>query len=320
MSGQRNPGLRLFFCALMAGTCVAGTACPARASDQTEIETGFHLLYEAKFPEARAQFSAWEKAHPDDPLGSTAEAAGYLFEEFYARGVLTSEFFLDDKRLLGGASGESNEARRAAFLTANKRALDLAQRQLKLHPRDAGALFALTLSTGMQADFASLIEKRQLESLRFVRKAQGYSKELLALSPDSADAYLTLGAANYIIGCLPAHKRFFLRFGGIHGDRLAGMRQLEIAATQGRYLRPFAKILLALAALREKQDALARTLLEELVSEFPQNPLFTKELDKLSRPLARVLTPNSNRVRARAAASFSGFNYARGNFRLACSQ
>ncbi len=286
MSGQRIPRLRLFFCALMAGACVAGAACPAQASDQTEIETGFHLLYEAKFPEARAQFSAWEKAHPDDPLGSTAEAAGYLFEEFYARGILTSEFFLDDKLLLGGATGKTNEARRAAFLAANKRALDLARRRLKSNPQDTEALFALTLSTGMQADFAGLIEKRQLETLHFVREAEGYAKDLLALSPDSADAYLTLGAANYIIGCLPAHKRFFLWFGGVHGDRLAGMWQLEIAVTHGHYLRPFAKILLALVALREKQDAIARALLEELVGEFPQNPLFAKELDKLSRSLA----------------------------------
>ncbi len=157
-----------------------------------------------------ARFSAWEKVHPDDPLGSASEAAGYLFEEFYAQGVLTSDFFLDDKLLLGGPSGENNEARRATFLLANQRAQDLARRQLKSDPWDMGALFALTLSTGMQADFAGLIEKHLLESLRFVRKAQSYAKDLLALSPDSGDAYLTLGAANYIIGCLPAHKRLFL--------------------------------------------------------------------------------------------------------------
>jgi len=56
---------------------------------------------------------------------------------------------------------------------------------------------------------------------------------------------------------------------------------LQIAAARGRYLRPFAKILLALVALREKQPELARTQLIELVAEFPQNPLFAKELAKL---------------------------------------
>jgi hypothetical protein len=40
------------------------------------------------------------------------------------------------------------------------------------------------------------------------------------------------------------------------------MKQLKIAATRGQYLRPYAKISLALAALREKQIALARTELQ----------------------------------------------------------
>jgi hypothetical protein len=66
-----------------------------------ELEAGFHLLYELKPQEARNQFEAWQKSHPGDPLGSASEAASYLFEECYRQGVLTSEFFLNDKRFLG---------------------------------------------------------------------------------------------------------------------------------------------------------------------------------------------------------------------------
>jgi hypothetical protein len=56
------------------------------------------------------------------------------------------------------------------------------------------------------------------------------------------------------------------------------MRQLGVTAQQGHYLKPFAKILLALTALREKQPDLTRKLLEELTAEFPANPLFRREL------------------------------------------
>ena len=94
---------------------------------------------------------------------------------------------------------------------------------------------------------------------------------------------MTLGAANYIIGSLPAHKRFFLWFGGIHGDRLRGVMQLQMAAMDGQYLRPFAKVLLALVARREDQPELARKLLEELSAEFPANPLFRRELALLKQ-------------------------------------
>ena len=60
-----------------------------------ELEVGFRLLYELKPVEARTQFAARQKIHPEDPLGSAAEAASYLFEECYRQGILTSEFFLN---------------------------------------------------------------------------------------------------------------------------------------------------------------------------------------------------------------------------------
>jgi hypothetical protein len=134
----------------------------------------------------------------------------------------------------------------------------------------------------MQADYAGLIDKQQLDSLRMLRDADNFAKKLLAVAPEGTDAYLALGTANYIIGSLPASKRIFLRFKGIRGDKSLGIKQIEIAATSGRYLRPFAKILLALAALREKKPDVARIQLTELVAEFPQNPLFARELAKLN--------------------------------------
>ena len=109
----------------------------------------------------------------------------------------------------------------------------------------------------------------------------GHLKKLLAVAPEGTDAYLTLGTANYIIGSLPASKRFFLRFKGVRGNKSLGIKQMK-SATSGRYLRPFAKILLALAALREKKPDVARAQLTELVAEFPQNPLFASELAKLN--------------------------------------
>jgi hypothetical protein len=202
---------------------------------------------------------------------------------------LTSEFFLDDKRFLGKVALKPDPELRAAFFAADKQAQDLAQMRLQTNPDDTNALFAMTLSLGMQADYASLIDKHQVESLRMMGDADSYAKKLLVVAPDAADAYLTLGAANYIIGSLPGYKKLFLAFAGIHGNKKVGIQQLEIAAERGHYLRPFAKILLALAALREKETEVARTQLTELVAEFPENPLFTGELAKLKVPPAAVV-------------------------------
>src|ERR1700687_4478939 len=121
----------------------------------------------------------------------------------------------------------------------------------------------MTLSVGMQADYASLVDKYQMDSLKKIREADTYAKKLLLVSPDAADAYLGLGTANYFIGSLPGFKKFFLGFAGIHGDKKTGIQQIEIAANHGHYLRPFAKILLALGALREKKTEVTRAQLSE---------------------------------------------------------
>jgi tetratricopeptide (TPR) repeat protein len=276
----------LVLCSAPAALVLAVRAARA-ISEQTptevlhvpELDAGFRLLYELKFSEARAQFEAWQKSHPQDPLGYASEATSYLFEECYRQGVLTSDFFLDNKRFLGEIPLKPDPQLRAAFFASDQRAQDPAQLKLKTNPDDPNALFAMSLSLGMQADYASLIDKHQLDSLKKIRQADTYSNKLLKVVPD-ADAYLGLGTANYILGSLPGPKKFVLGFAGIHGDKKKGMEQLETAAKHGHYLRPFAKVLLALTALREKRPQVAREQLTELVAEFPENSLFARSVSE----------------------------------------
>jgi hypothetical protein len=259
----------------------------AEPGKKFQIESGFNLLYQLKFGEARKQFADWQWTNPKDPLGYIAMAASYLFEEFYDQHVLTSEFFLNDESLLGGIRGKPNEGRKVNFEAANQKGKNLALKLLSLDSRDDNALFALTIATGMQADFAAILEKRQIESLSLIKEAEGYAKRLLVLQPDEADALLSLGATNYIIGSLPAYKRFFLWFGQVRGDKHLGLEQLRIAAEKGHYLKPFAQIFLALAAMREKQEDVARSQLRDLAVQFPENPLFKAELARLDSQNAR---------------------------------
>jgi tetratricopeptide (TPR) repeat protein len=289
-------------CLLLCGTLLAGVLdvrpapahrgqTPTAALRVPELDAGFKFLYELKPEEAHKQFEAWEKSHPQDALGYASEAAAFLFEECYRQGVLTSEFFLNDKRFFGKIPLKPNPELRSAFFAADQKAQNLAQIELKTNPDDPNALFAMCLSLGMQAMYASLIDKRQLDSLKKIREADAYSKKLLQVAPDAADAYLGLGTANYIIGSLSGLKKFFLGIAGIHGDKKLGIQQLEIAANRGHYLRPFAKILLAMVALREKKPEVARIQLAELVAEFPKNPLFASELAKIKASPAAAVPP-----------------------------
>jgi len=237
-----------------------------------------------KFDEARRKFANWEQQRLDEPLGPALEAASDLFQEFYEKGVLTSEFFLDDKRLLGGIKGEPDRQLERQFASAVETTEKLARRRMEGQPRDADALFAVTLVEGMQADDLFLIQRRQIESLRHLREADRRARVLLEVSPDTEDAYVALGAANYIIGSLPAYKRAMLWVGGVHGDKALGMQQLTRAAAsdQAHYLRPYGRLMLALAALREGEADVTRQQLQALATQFPENPLFAKELAKVT--------------------------------------
>jgi hypothetical protein len=250
-----------------------------------ELSTGFHLLYSQKFSEARDKFENWNSHNPEEPFGQVAIAASYLFEELYRQDVLSSDFFLNEKRFLGGIEGKPDPARMKCFQEAIEHGRRLARQRLEQNPKDPEAIFALTLAAGMESNASMILKKQHLESLKRLKEANEYAKQLLAEHPEAKDAYVALGSANYIIGSLSGGQRFFLWFGGIHGDKKLGMQQLQKTVDGGRYLIPFAKILLALSARREKQNALAQKLLLELSEEFPDGTIYSTEYAKATGKL-----------------------------------
>ncbi|MGH9560471.1 MAG: hypothetical protein ACRD3S_03370 [Terracidiphilus sp.] len=252
------------------------------AADSPLLDSGFRQLYELHFDAARASFLTYQQQYPGDPVGKAAEAASYLYEEFNSKGILSSKFFLDDEKFLNGADGTAAENRNVPFLRADRETRQLAEKILKSQPRDVRALLALTLADGMESDYDALIVKKQMAGLGLMRQAEHEADALLAVDPSQDDAYVALGASDYVIGCLPSYKRAFLWFGGIHGDRDRGMQEMQRAADHGHFLRPFAQILLALACEREHQPARARALLSQLTSEFPANQRFAHELALLN--------------------------------------
>jgi hypothetical protein len=289
------PALATF---VLLAPAVSRAQTPTDGSDSAftevpELKEGFRLLYVQKYPEAREKFSGWISEHPDDPFGFVATAASYLFEEFYRQSVLTSDFFLDDKKFLRGIEGKPDPERLKNFDMELAQARKLASARLSRNKNDAAGLFALTMAAGMESNADSILEKKHLDGLKRMKEANEHAKLLLAQRPDANDAWVAPGSADYIIGCLSGGTRMVLWFGGIHGDKKLGMELVGKTADKGRYLEPFAKVLLALAARREKQDALALKLLRELTEEFPDSPLFAAEYAKVQgRPIPAEMKPN----------------------------
>lgn len=261
-------------------------AAPAAFSTLTALDSGFLALYSLKFERAHAEFDRWQQEQPESALGPATHASAYLFEELHRLGILESEFLKDDEKLAARSGTHPHPRLRAAFYNEARRAAAKAQARLARVPSDQEALLALTIVYGAQADYLNLVEKRPVASLPLFKKSNSQAQALLRLNPAAYDAWMAAGFSEYLAGSLPFYVRWFVRFEAVKGDKARGIEQLRVAAARGRYLRPFAKILLAVVYLREKRPAEAAQLLEELRGEFPANPLFANELARLHRRTA----------------------------------
>jgi len=250
-------------------------------SNRTSLDRGFHLLYNLDFEQAHQVFLSYQRERPQDPVGPTAEAAGLLFSEFHRLGILETQFYADNKSFLNRAKVVPDPSIRDSFNAALVKAQNVANARLATSPQDRDALFAMTLSSGLQADYAAMIEKRNLPSLRFTREANDWAGKLLAVDPNCYDAHVATGFSKYIIGSMAAPVRWIMRLGGVSGDKTAGLAELQITADRGQYLGPFARILLAIAYVRDNDTAKARSVLASLRDEFPKNPLFAQEIAHL---------------------------------------
>jgi hypothetical protein len=272
---------RLLLSVFLFGSLTVPWAKADVAPAATLLDEGFHLLYNLDFSHAHQVFVSYEGNHPEDPLGPACDAAGLLFSEFDRLGVLESQFYDDDKTFENRKKVIPDPAVREHFNAAIGLAEGRAHAKLAKNSQDPDALFALTLSSGLQADYAALVDKSNLTSLHFTKVATGWANQLLAVDPKCYDAHVATGFSKYIIGSMSAPVRWLVRLGGISGDKKAGISELQITADHGRYLAPFARILLAIAYVREKDRPRAREILASLRDEFPSNSLFVREIARL---------------------------------------
>jgi len=201
---------RIIITALWAGCALSLMARAVdlpRSALASALDRGFFGLYNLDFAGAQRDFSSWQKLHPDDPVGPVSEAAGFLFAEFNRLGVLESQFYANDTAFVGRPKLTPDPALREHFMAAIGRAENLSHARLAKDPHDRDALFALTLSSGLEAHYAALIEKHNLASLHFTKEASASARRLLAVCHDCYDALLATGFSKYILGSMAAPLR-----------------------------------------------------------------------------------------------------------------
>ncbi len=268
-------------CALIVCSALFLSVPSRAATDPNPLASGYRQMYNLDFAGAHKTFEAWEQLHPDDPMGPVSNAAAFLFSEFERLHILETEVFTDNTKFLNREKPAPNLDLKRSFEGELDKAGKIANQVLSRAPQDKNAQFAQIMADGLRGDYASLIEKRNMAGLAFMKAGRGLAEKLIAQDSSYYDAYLAIGIENYLLGVNSAPVRFFLRLGGAQTDKDAGLKNLQITATKGVYLAPFARMLLAVAALRDKDKNTARTLLLGLSQEFPQNMLYKRELERV---------------------------------------
>src|SRR5215475_3570481 len=115
--------VRGWLVAAVFGVCCA-LGVPLDAKDipgpasVSALDRGFAGLYNLDFGGAQQDFAAWQRMHPEDPMGPVSEAAGYLFSEFNRLGVLEAQFYENDAAFDKRPKLTPDPALHARFLNA----------------------------------------------------------------------------------------------------------------------------------------------------------------------------------------------------------
>jgi hypothetical protein len=263
---------------LFAVICSAALCAGADIEHVASLETGYAQMYNLQFDDAHRTFRQWENAHPGDPLGPASDAAAYLFSEFDRLHILQSEFFAEDQNFLKMSKLTPDPSVKAGFEAALRSTQQLTATVDNGNPN---AVLAEVLQHGLHSDYLALIEKRYVAALGETKQARTAAERVLSSDPNYYDANLAVGIENYMLSLKPAIIRVFLRATGSETDKQAGIDKLRLTAAKGHYFAPFAKLLLAVAALRDKNTSAAREQLSWLSAHYPENRLFRAELAKV---------------------------------------
>jgi hypothetical protein len=267
----------LFFCALFLLLTIP--AFPAAVPfTETPLDAGYRDMYNLQFGDAHLKFQQWEVIHPDDPMGPVSDAAAFLFSEFERLHVIDVQLFANQDKFDNRSRLTPDAATHTQFENRLNQASNLADTALKKNPKDSRALYVKTLVAGMRSDYALMIDKKDITALSYSKEASSWSKQALAANPTLFDAYLASGVENYMLSLKWGPVRWLLNLTGAGTSRDEGIRLLHLTANQGHYLAPFARMMLAVAALRENRPQEARTILIDLKKEFPHNALYDREL------------------------------------------
>lgn len=261
---------------LGAFSAIAFAADPVEVKDPLQ-SPGWRYFYNNQYDSAIAYFSREVREQPNNAAAYNHLAQSILYRELFRNGALESELVTGNNPFLRSPKVNISDENRQKFRDAVDKAESLAQDRLKEQGNDARALYDLSVTYGLRANFNFLVDKAWKEALHNATESRTYSNKVLEVQPSLTDAYLIQGLHDYVVGSLPFYLRMVGFLAGFHGDRDKGLQELKEVAQHGVLNKYDARILLAVIYRREHRPKDAIPLLQDLAQTFPHNDLLQLE-------------------------------------------
>ena len=104
---------------------------------------------------------------------------------------------------------QANPDVRKQFEARAAQAETLAAAALQHDPHDARALYTRTLMSGMHANYAAMIDRKDYAALKFTEQGSKFAQQTLAVDPNLFDAHIAVGVENYMLALKPAIMKIF---------------------------------------------------------------------------------------------------------------
>lgn len=152
-----------------------------------------------------------------------------------------------------------------------RQSIEKAEARLQQNARDVEARYFLGAAYGALAGYEASVARQFFSALKNGSRSVDEHRKVVQQDPTFADAYLTIGLYDYIVGSLPVWAKIMAALGGMRGSKERGIEHLQRAATQGRFVNDDARVLLIAIYAREGRSQQALELINQLARQYPRN-------------------------------------------------
>lgn len=217
-----------------------------------KLALGVDAFYRTDWEQADRIFSELISEEPDNPM-----------PYFFSSMMPFWEYFFVDQ----------SEEKANQFLEKSQRAVELSEKRLSSSPKDTTMVLMLSGLYGYRSLVAAG-ESNYRIALQSGLTGFNYTRKLLSINSDRADAKIGRGMFYYMVGSIPSGMRWASNAVGIRGDIELGFAELKEAAASDSYISNDAKLMLMYLYDKEERYEESLEYATMLVEQFPENVIF----------------------------------------------